>query len=488
MTTVQDDAAITATTEIRAGEYGEKIAVIEPGGAEFIPLKERHGKPTRLFWTWMSPNFEFATVFVGVLAVIGFGETFAQSVAAIILGTVLGSVTMGALSARGPQYGVPQMILSRISFGYWGNTLPAGLNAITAGVGWFAVNSVSGAFALNTLLHLNKYACLLIIVAAQILIALYGHNLVHTFEKFAFPLLFVAFGLGAIWTLSKAHFSGTPQPAFTQGGFGGFTLTLGATFGYAAGWNPYASDYTRYLEPGTPKRATAWWSGFGVALSCIALEIVGAAAATSGSGAWASSLAGAKGSSTPTALFTAPYPTAVRDLVLLAIALGAVAANALNIYSGSMSFVTLGFKMRLSLRRAIATVGFGTAGLIFALIGLDNIDKYENFLLIIAYWIGPWLAVYFTDQLLRRGNQAALLFDDKHVNWAGPIAMLVGMAVSIPLFANQYPRYIAWVPLHHGAVGDLTFEVGFVVAALVYAGLYAAGLAGTRPRTVTLPN
>jgi nucleobase:cation symporter-1, NCS1 family len=475
VSTLQDDEAISATTEIREGEYGDKVAVIEPGGAEFIPLKERHGKPTGLFWTWTSPNFEFATVFVGVLAVAGFGETLKQSIAAIVLGTVLGSVTMGALSARGPQYGVPQMILSRISFGYWGNTLPAGLNALTAGVGWFAVNSVSGALALDTLLHLNKYACLVIIVVAQITIALYGHNLVHLFEKFVFPLLVVAFTLGAIWTLSKAHYGHVPQVPFTQGGIGGFTLTLGATFGYAAGWNPYASDYTRYMAPGTSKRATAWWSGFGVALSCIALEIVGAASAT---------VSGANGLSGPSA-FVHPYPTVVRDLVLLSIAVGAVAANVLNIYSGSMSFVTLGIKMRLSLRRAIAAVGFGIAGFIVALIGLNDISKYENFLLIIAYWIGPWLAVYFTDQLLRRGNHAALLFDEKHVSWAGPVAMLVGMAVSIPLFANQYPKFIAFVPLHHGVVGDLTFEVGFVVSAIVYAVLYKIE---SRNKTVTLPS
>src|SRR5580698_10438813 len=194
------------------------------------------------------------------------------------------------------------------------------------------------------------------------------------------------------------------------------------------------------MAPGTSKRATAWWSGFGVALSCIALEIVGAASAT---------VSGANGLDGPSA-FVHPYPTFVRDLVLLSIAVGAVAANVLNIYSGSMSFVTLGIKLRLSLRRAIAAVGFGIAGFIVAWIGLNDISKYENFLLIIAYWIGPWLAVFFTDQLLRKGNHADLLFNPKHVNWAGPIAMLVGMGVSIPLFANQYPRYIAEVPLHHG--------------------------------------
>ena len=51
---------------VREGVYGDKVGAVEPGGAEFIPLSDRHGKPLQLFWTWMSPNLEFATVFVGV--------------------------------------------------------------------------------------------------------------------------------------------------------------------------------------------------------------------------------------------------------------------------------------------------------------------------------------------------------------------------------------------------------------------------------------
>ena len=129
---------------VREGSYGAKVTAVEPGGAEFIPLEERHGRPIQLFWTWTSPNFEFATVFVGVIGVAIFGLNFWQAVLAIVIGTGLGSVTQGLLSARGPEFGVPQMVLSRLGFGYWGNVLPAGLNSITAGIGWFAVNSVSG--------------------------------------------------------------------------------------------------------------------------------------------------------------------------------------------------------------------------------------------------------------------------------------------------------------------------------------------------------
>jgi NCS1 family nucleobase:cation symporter-1 len=65
--------------------------------------------------------------------------------------------------------------------------------------------------------------------------------------------------------------------------------------------------------------------------------------------------------------------------------------------------------------------------------------------------------------------------------------MVVGMAVSIGLFANQYPRFVAYFPTHHPKIGDLTFEVGFVVTALVYLALHAAGLGG-RSKTIKLPN
>jgi NCS1 nucleoside transporter family len=473
MTTIQDDMTPEQLVEVREGSYGEAVAAVEPGGAEFIPLRERHGRPTRLFWTWMSPNFEFATVFVGVICIQFFGLSFGQAVAAIVLGTLLGSLTHAVLSSRGPEYGVPQMVLSRISFGYWGNALPAGLNALIAGIGWFAVNSVSGALALSTLTHLPKLLCLLIIALVQIAIALYGHNLVHAFEKVAFPFLVVAFVLAGIWTFSKGHYSGGGH----GGGFGGFTLALGATFGYAAGWNPYASDYTRYFAPTTSKKATGWWAGFGVALSCIALELVGAASAT----------IGAKGDS-PTTAFTNPLPTAVADVTLIAIAVGAVAANVLNIYSGSISFTTLGIRIHAKYRRAVIAAVFGIAGFLVAWSGLhDAGEKYENFLLVIAYWIGPWLAVYFVDQLLRRGDHTALLFDRHHTSWAGPVAMAVGMAVSVLLFSNQ-TEFVGFVARHHSAtsygIGDLTFEVGFVTAALVY--LVGYSIESRRNRTIEL--
>jgi NCS1 nucleoside transporter family len=443
--------------------YGDKVVAVEPGGVEFIPLDERHGKPLQLFWTWTSPNMEFATVAVGILGPLYFGLTFWQSFGAIVLGTALGAGSQAVLSTWGPSNGLPQMVISRSAFGFFGNFLPAGLNAAVAGIGWFAVNSISGALALHALWGaLPKALCLVIVVALELLIAFFGHNLVHAFERYAFPVLAVVFVIASIWVLTKAHTGAHPKPVV-----GGFLVLFGASFGYAAGWNPYASDYTRYLPPATSGAGVALWSGLGIFGSCVLLETAGAAVVTAGQSSFAPDS------------FTNLLPTWLGKLTLIAVVIGAIAANVLNVYSGSISFMALGIRLPTRSARAAVALAFSVIGLIVALFGLRNAGQnYENFLLIITYWIGPWLGVVFVDRFLRRGTDIqAILGERRYVNWAGPIAMALGGIVAVWLFSHQ-TKYVGLVPQHHPAVGDLTFVVGFLVAAVLYAVLFAA----TKPR------
>ncbi|HEY2273757.1 MAG TPA: cytosine permease [Jatrophihabitantaceae bacterium] len=447
-------------------DYGDKVAAVEPGGVEFIPLDERHGSPRQLLWTWTSPNMEFATVGVGILGTLYWGLTLAQTALAVIIGTALGAACQGVLSTWGPRDGLCQMVLSRTGFGFLGNILPAGLNAIIAGVGWFAVNSISGALALHVLITgLPAQLCLLIIVVAQLGIAYFGHNLVHVFERYAFPVLTVIFVVACIWVLGKSH----PGAAAITSNFpppkiGGFLLMVGAAFGYAAGWNPYASDYTRYMKPDSPRLPVGLNAALGVFVSCVLLEVAGAAAITTMTNK------SAGGAEISPSMMTSLLPDWLGKLTLLAIFLGAICANVLNIYSGSLSFMSLGIKLPTRQARAVVALVLGLIGYAVGAHYLKDPSTYENFLLIIAYWIGPWLAVVFVDRFLRRNETDTLVVaqDVRYQNWAGPIAMAVGAGVSIWLFANQYPKYIGPVPTHHPAVGDLTFEVGFVLSAVLY--------------------
>ena len=454
--TVSGATVVEVVAEVREGTYGDRVATVEPGGAGLITDDERHGKPVNLFWTWLSPNLEFATIFVGVISVLYFGLTFWQAVSAIVLGTGLGAFFQVVLAARGPELGAPQMIVSRIPFGFFGNILPAGLNSLVAGVGWFAVNSVSGALALNSLIGIPKPLALLIIAVIQIAIAFLGHNLIHVFERYASIALVIIFAITSIVILSKAH---SHLGAASSGHVpGGWLIALGATFGYAAGWNPYATDYTRYLPKGQGT-AAGLWSGAGIFVSCVVLETVGAASA----------LLATSSKGSPTDQFVSHLNSTLGNLTLLAIVVGAISANAINVYSGSMSFLALGIELPLRLRRAIVAVIFGTAGFFLAWSGLsDEGSKYENFLLIISYWIGPWLGVVLIDQYLRRRHVVSgYLYDRTHNPLAGLIAMAVAMALSIWLFSNQ-TKYVGVVPKHHPGFGDITFLVGFALAAAIY--------------------
>ncbi|MBC7518737.1 MAG: cytosine permease [Microbacteriaceae bacterium] len=435
-----------------------KSTLIETGGIEAIPLNRRHGSPWQLFATWSAPNLEFATVFVGVIAVAFFGLGFWQALLAIVVGAAAGSLTQGLLTTWGPREGLAQMVLSRTAFGYRGNILPAALNTVLAGVGWFAVNSISGAFALATLTGMPKPLALVIIVAIILIVAFIGHDFVQAFERYATYILGAIFIIAIIYVFASSHVN-TP----VRGGgfsFAGFTLAAGAVFGYVAGWNPYSADYSRYLPAATRRRTVGLAAGLGMFMSCTLLMAAGAAAAT---------IVGFNPDS-PTDSFTATMPDVVRGLTLVAIAVGAIAANTLNIYSGAMSFLAAGAKIPFALRRAIVAVSFGVIGFIIALSVLaDAGHNYENFLLVISYWVAPWLGVVLVDRFLRRGTDIGALVTEKarYRNASGVIAFVVGLVVSIGLFANQQV-FTGFVAQSLPDVGDLTAIVGLVVSAVVY--------------------
>ena len=442
-------------------------AAVEEGGIEAIPTNRRHGSPFQLFATWSAPNLEFATVFVGVIGVQFFGLDFWSALAAIVLGNALGSATHGILSTWGPREGLAQLVLSRTAFGLRGNIVPAVLNTAMAGLGWFAVNSVSGAFALTTLSGgaLPVWLSLLIIVVAEVALAFVGHDLVQFFERYASILLGVIFLVAVITIFSTP---GAAEPGAKNGfSLAGFTLTAAAAFGYAAGWNPYASDYTRYLPKDVSRAKVGWSAALGDFVSCTVLMAAGAASV---------SIPGAAKGASPTDAFVQSMPPFIAAITLVAIAIGAIAANALNIYSGAMSFLAAGVRIPFRLRRAIVALAFGVLGFLIALASIlgNATAAYENFLLVIAYWIAPWLGVVLVDRYLRRGTAVAELVPDaaRYRNPSGLIAFLVALVISIALFSNQ--QVYTGVVAKALPIGDLTPLVGFLVAGILYGVLFLA--------------
>jgi NCS1 family nucleobase:cation symporter-1 len=297
-------------------------------------------------------------------------------------------------------------------------------------------------------------------------VAFVGHNLVQLFERYSTIILGIIFLIATVIIFTHAHLGYAVKGNASGFSFGGFTLAAGAAFGYAAGWNPYASDYSRYLPKAVSRVKVGWAAGLGNFLSCLILEAAGAASATI-----------LIKDADPTGAFVSSLPVWSKDLTLVAIAVGAIAANALNVYSGAMSFLAVGIKIPLALRRAIVAATFGVLGFFIAWSALaDAGAKYTGFLLVIAYWIAPWLGIVFVDRLLRRGTAISSIVPAhaKYRNPAGPIAFVIAVVASIWLFANQYGYFVGVIPAANASVGDLTAIVGFFLAAILYFILFKA--------------
>jgi purine-cytosine permease-like protein len=194
----------------------------------------------------------------------------------------------------------------------------------------------------------------------------------------------------------------------------------------------------------------------------VVLELAGAALVTVAGTRWGPT-------DIPTTQFIRPLPEWLSVLALLGIALGTVSANVINIYSGSMSFLVLGIKLPSQIRRAIVALAAGVVGYVLGVILQSSgvVSKYENFLLLISYWIAPFLGVVLVDYWLRRGSyDEKLFYDTRYRPWKGFVAMAVGILASVPFWNNAI--FTGPVPKGTPGIGDVTFVVGFVVAAAVH--------------------
>jgi purine-cytosine permease-like protein len=97
-------------------------------------------------------------------------------------------------------------------------------------------------------------------------------------------------------------------------------------------------------------------------------------------------------------------------------------------------------------------------------------SKYEFFLLLISYWIAPWLAVVLVDYWLRSGDYGdeSVFYDTRHQRWQGVVAMAVGLVVSVVLFSDNGVIFTGLIPKALPQIGDFTFIVGFVLTAVLY--------------------
>ena len=433
---------------------------LETAGIVPIPVDGRYGANHRNFTVWFAPNMELSGVFTGTLAAtLGLGLW--TGLGAIVLGVLLGALPVAALSLWGPKTGMAQLPLARLPFGKT-IAIPALVQWLSA-VAWDGLVGLFGGEAAQILFHVPFAVGVVIVLALEGLIGFLGYEFIHRLETWGAGILAAIFVLLTYKVIQHGDF---PIHNTVHGGAAVGTFVLMTTIAFSGGfsWATYAADYSRYMSRDTPTRPLFWFTFAGLAGSFLwvyAIGLLGARSLTNQTAAGVQTLMGGG---------------ALGTLAIIAIVFGAVTSNAMNDYSGSLAAQAGGVRIKRHVSALIGTVI--AFGLILWLHTGNVSAKFQNVLLFSAYWIAPFLAVVLIDWRERERttdhgpggvNRQTLIhmlqWSNLRSGWPALLALVVGFGAMVPFMDTG----LIVGPAAKAMDGaDISFVVGFVVAAAVY--------------------
>jgi NCS1 family nucleobase:cation symporter-1 len=460
--------ASSASSRVLGQNAAPSVTSVEHRGIEHIPVSERWGRPSGLFWMWAGAVWNVEFVVYGAIAVVVFGLSFAQAVVVILIGNLFYVLT-GLASLQGPQAGTTAFGVSRASFGPNGNRLPSLFNWVTQ-VG-FEIEGIAlivfAAILLTSKAGFTagvaaKVIFILLAVAIQATLPLLGHTAVlKVLRWLAIPFV-VLFAVLAGLAAGKVNLHVPAHGA----GWGALTIFLALVISAGGlGWTENGNDYSRYLPPNAGKVRIVAAVALGGAIPSALLEVLGAAVAT-----------GVPGAATVNGLISGLPSWFIWPYLIFAI-VQLFAINTLDLYSSGVTLQSLIPRLHRLQCVAIDTVIAG--GLVaYAIFSTHFLTLLTDFLLFIILWLGPWCAIYLVDCWLRRNryDPDALLnvrggryFRTGGVHWPAVIAQVLGM-VCAAFWLNAYPPYVAYFASRNGGAfgSDFSVFIGLFVGGVVY--------------------
>ncbi len=441
-------------------EIQEEERVEIHGIERILPAARTHVRIFDNFTLWFSANLVISTVALGALAVPVFGLGFWDSVMAIVLFNVLGTFPVAFLSTLGSKLGLRQMTISRFSFGWSGAGIMALFN-VAACTGWSAVNAIVGGELVAAVSGgtIARPVAILFIAVVTTIFGMYGYKRVHRYARYAWIPAAIIFLV--LMIVAAPKMSIIPTPALGVAEIASFVSFGGAVYGFSTGWSSYASDYNVKQPEETPASRVFWLTFLGVVIPCVILEIFGLGLTTAFKQNGGNLLAAA-----------AQPLGSIGNVLLILLALSIVANNIPNAYSLGLSMQVLG-KSFQRVSRVIWTL-FGAV--FYMLIAIPAVSNFNNtlsdFLLIIAYWLGPWGIILIEEHFVfRRGKYNV---DDWNtpqklpIGWAAMISMGFGL-LGVYLGAAQVLFVGPIADLFNPPYGmDVGFELGLIFAGITY--------------------
>jgi len=379
--------------------------------------------------------------------------SFLAATAAIVLGTVLGTLLVAAAAVPGAETGAPAMVLLRGLFGVRLSYLPTLVNIVQL-VGWSVFEIVVISEAAQQLLPWRAHLWPYVVVAGVLTTAMAIRPLgvVRVLRRYA--LVAVTLAMAYLFVQLLRH----PLPSVTHGTWHGFWTGTDYVIAVAVSWAPLASDYSRHAR--SPRGAFgAAMVGYTVAqVACYVLGLI--------------------------ALFTvvaASDTNMQHDMFarFIAVPLGWLAFAALvareldqsfaDSYSTVVSIQNVVPRMD---RRLLAVV---VGGLATGLALLFGIGSYANFLLLLGSVFVPLTAVLLVDYLVgHRGRWN--VGGDAPVRWVMVLPWIAGIVV----YQLVNPGYVGWWA---SAWGDVAQWIDFTPSSWMSASVLSFVVAAV----VTLP-
>ena len=430
---------------------------IEWRGTEKVEKESRHGRPISIFIIWLASNLTIADFALGSIL---YGLPIFWIIFIIVFSNVVAGLILGLVSAMGPKYGLPQMVISSAIFGRKANKAFS-LAQWLSTIGWFSINAIIGAIALMSIVKIPYYISLLIVVAIMAVIGIYGIEVVHSFEKSMSIVLGILFLFLLIVSFEKIN--GQVMINYSKNAsFSPYlvALVLASVFSYLVSWTPYASDYTRYLPENTSAKKIIFYAMAGGAIASIWTEVTGLAIYI---------VAGNPSLNIMQAT-TQVIGRGLSLLALFSIFLGGLSANALNLYSNSLSAQALSYKFK----RVYAAIAGAIIGFLLAYIGneVGFTSYYENFLLTLDYWIMPWAGILIASFFIKKNASQSF----RNADYRALISYCIALIISAPFmnltsYGIPYEGFVA--RLIGGA--DISYFVSFAFSIILYLILASVG-------------
>ncbi|GAA4600705.1 purine-cytosine permease-like protein [Actinoplanes octamycinicus] len=449
---------------------GDRAGQIEQRGIEYVPDAERHGRPRELFALWAAPNVNYVSLTLGGMLTGLLGLSWRSGLVITVVGNLFW-VLIGILAVSGTSSGTPSEVVSRTMFGVRGNRVNIAVAGWLLCVSYIALNLAAAslaAFALAGVLGWEpgtpgQVVLVIVIAAVTLALSVYGHaTITRLYQPFS-AVLAGAFAILGGFVLAHTDWDWRPaEPlsgsALVAGWMAGIAIIASGPLSYLN-----SADFARYLPRDTPARSVAGWTFLGAFLPSTLISGLGVLAGT------------VIDMADPQTTLRAILPAWFYPVFLLAVVLGLIANNAMTAYSSGLALQAIGVR----LRRSVSVLLDGTVGVLVTLYALflstNFLDTVSQALQLSIVLVGPSVAIYVADILLRRNNYDGAQLGDETpgspfwytagVNWHGAAALLAGMGAAAlcadtDLYLGPVARALAGI--------DLSLPAGILVTGVLY--------------------